>query len=89
MYIISINEKKVIHTINNNFICWTICVVVEKEVFLTGGKSNNIKIYRSDNYLCIQNIKNAHGGFINGILELNNGLILSYSDDKNICIWNF
>ena len=87
--IISINQKKIIKFINNKFQCWTINIIKEKEIFLTGGKSNNIKVYRSDNYNCIQIIKNAHKDHINGILLLNNDRILSYSDDKKICIWKF
>ena len=87
--IISINQKKIIKFINNKFQCWTINIIKEKEIFLTGGKSNNIKVYRSDNYNCIQIIKNAHKDYINGILLLNNDRILSYSDDKKICVWKF
>jgi len=87
--IISLNQKKIIKSINNKFQCWTINVIKKKEIFLIGGKSKNIKIYRYDNYQCIQIIKNAHKDYINGILSLNNDLILSYSDDKKFCLWKF
>ena len=58
--IISLNEFNVIFQIENGFKCWGICIIENKGIFLVGGVSKNIKIYRSDNYVCINNIENAH-----------------------------
>ena len=87
--IISINEKKIIKNIDNKFKCWGICVINDKGVFLTGGYSKDIRVYRSDNYECIQIVKDNNNDNINGIIELINGTIATYSDDKSIKIWSF
>ena len=42
--IISIKEKKIIKKINNEFICWGICIIEDKGIFLIGGESKEIKI---------------------------------------------
>ena len=85
--IVSISEKKVIKRIKNDFISWTICVVENKGIFLTGGNSKDIKVYRSDNYECIQIINNAHSSSLNGIIEINDNLIGTYGYDRIINIW--
>ena len=87
--IISLSDKIIIKEIINDFLCWGICVIKEKGVFLIGGKSNNINVYRNDNYQCIQIINNAHSNYINGIIELKDKSILSFSDDKTMNIWSF
>ena len=87
MKVISINEKKIIKTIDNMFWCYGICVIENKGIFLTGGWSFKINIFRSDNYECIQSIDNAHYTWIRGIIELNNNVIASYSDDGVINFW--
>ena len=86
--IISLSEKKIIKEINNQFICFTIYSLNDKEIFLVGGRSNDIKIYKSNNYECVQIIKKAHNRFIKGFIRLND-LILSYSIDGKIKIWEF
>ena len=88
MKIISVKEKKIIKEIDNKFKCWGICNINDKGVFLTGGYSKDIRVYRSDNYDCIQ-IVNDNNDNVNGLIELNNGTIISYSDDKSIKIWSF
>ena len=85
--IVSISEKKVIKRIKNDLISWTICVVENKGIFLTGGNSKDIKVYRSDNYECIQIINNAHSSSLNGIIEINDNLIGTYGYDSIINIW--
>ncbi len=50
---------------------------------------NDIRIYRNDNYECIQEIKDAHNKDINGFIELKDGSIASFSKDKTIKIWSF
>ena len=85
--IISISEKKIQKEINNVFECDGICVIEDKQLFIIGGWSYDIKIYNSNNYLCIQIIKNAHSHYINGIIELKNKIIVSYGYDKMIKMW--
>ena len=85
--IISINEKKIIKEIKNEFECFGICIIEKKGLFLIGGESKEIKIYRSDNYECIKIIKETNG--IYGINELKDCSIVSYGLDKTINIWSF
>ena len=89
MKVISLDEKKIIKKINNNFYCNCICKIKNKNFFLVGGDSenNNINIYNSINYQYINFIPNAHFDIIIGFFELDNGNILSYSQDKNIQCW--
>ena len=51
--------------------------------------SKDIRIYRNDNYECIQEIKGAHNKSINGFIELKDGSIASFSLDRTIKIWSF
>jgi WD40 repeat protein len=85
--IISILNKKIIKEINIPFKCFGIRLIEDKGIFLIGGKSKDIRIYRSDNYECIQIIQNAHYDDILGFVGLKDGSILSYSVDKKIKIW--
>ena len=87
--IISINERKIIKEIKNEFPCLEICIINEKGLFLIGGKSKDIKIYRYENYECIQIINDAHNDIIYGITKLNNNSIASYGYDITIKIWSF
>jgi len=89
LLIISISEKKIIKNINHSFKCWGINLIKEKRIFLIGGKSKDIEIYNSENYQCIQIIKDAHDEEISGFCELNDGRILSYGNDTIIKIWSF
>ena len=86
--VISIKENKIIKDIKNNFVCYGICVIEDKGLFLTGGESKEIRIYRIDNYECIKIIKDAHNDDIFGINELNDCSIASYGF-KIINIWSF
>lgn len=85
--ILSIKEKKIIKEIERDFLVWAICVIEEKKLFICGGVSENISIYNSDNYEIITSIKNFHNGNIRGISLLNNGKIISGSEDKKTKIW--
>ena len=97
--IISISKMKIIFNIENKFECWGICVIDNKKLFLIGGRSSKIKIYRNDNYECIQIIENAHGlinnhnygygSYIYGFLETKDGSIISYSNANTIKVWIF
>ena len=53
-----------------------------KRNIFNGGKSNEIRIYRKENYECIKIIKDAHNDEINGIIELNNGIIASFMNKQ-------
>ena len=66
-----------------------ITLIEDKGIFLVGGDSKNIRIYRNDNYECIQEIKDAHNDYINGFVELKDGSIASFSFVKTIKIWSF
>ena len=87
MKIISISKKEIIKEINNTFQCWGIRLIEDKGIFLIGGRNKDIRIYRKDNYECIQIIQNAHDNSINGFIELKDESIISYSDDKKIKKW--
>ncbi len=86
--VISINENKIIKTINNEFTCYGIWGIEDKSLLLTCGWNKSIKIYNSDTFICIQTIKNAHEDDVRGLIELNNCHIASYSNGI-INIWNF
>ena len=66
-----------------------ITLIEDKGIFLVGGGSNDIRIYRNDNYECIQVIKDAHTHDIIGFFELKDGSIASFSKDETIKIWSF
>ncbi len=86
--IISISNQNIIHEINLNFQCDVLKSIENKGILFIGGVSNDIQIYRSDNYECIQTIKNAHQNEINGITELKDGSIATYANEKIINIWS-
>ena len=58
--VISISKKEIIKEIIHPFECNKIYLIKNKGIFLVGGKSKDIMIYRNDNYECIQTIKDAH-----------------------------
>ena len=86
--IISLSQKKIIKEIDNKFTCFAICVIIEKGIFITGGESHDINVFRTDNYNCIQTFKEAHNDNIYGITQLKNGKIVSYSGDSKIKVWS-
>ena len=87
--IISIEEKKVIKQIKNDFQCNCIYVINDKSIFLIGGKSNVIKVFKIENFEFIFNIENSHFEDIKGFEELNDSSIISYSNDGYIKVWEF
>ena len=87
MKIISIQNKEIIKDVNNSFICWAICVFENKGIFLTGGMSEKINIFRIDNYELINTIYNCHNEPICGITLTKNSKIISYSQDQMLKIW--
>ncbi len=86
--IFSISQKKIIVQIENDFESNAINNFENKGIFFVGGEKD-IKIFRNDNYELIQTIRNAHMDWINGFIELKNGSIASFSEDKTIKIWSF
>ena len=92
IYIIQINSVKdiqIIKEINHGYPCLAICVIKEKNIFLIGNEGRELRIYRKDNFSCIQIIKEAHNYFIKGICELKDGLIVTCSNDSNLKLWSF
>ena len=85
---ISIKDKNIIKSIIIPFRCNGITEIKEKGIFLYGGWSYDIQIYRNDNYECLATIKNAHNHYIVGFCQLKNGLILSFSGDNTMKIWS-
>ncbi len=86
--VISISTKEIIKKINHPYICKTICLIKDKGIFLVGGVSKDITIYKNNNYQCIKTIKDAHDHYIEGFIELKSGVVISYSNTI-IKIWNF
>ena len=87
--VISILKKEIIKEINHPFQCFAITLIKDKGIFLVGGKSKDIMIYKNDNYKCIQTIKDAHeNDDIYGFIDLKNNTMISYSN-KVIKIWSF
>ena len=86
--IISISNQTIIHEINLDSQCDVLKSIDNKGILFIGGVSNDIKIYRTDNYECIQTIKNAHINEINGITELKDGSIATYANENIINIWS-
>ena len=86
--IISISNKTIIHEINLDYQCDVLKSIENKGILFIGGVSNDIKIYRNDNYECIQTIENAHGDEINCITELNDGSIATCANENIIKIWS-
>ena len=86
--VISISKKEIIKEINHPFMCYVIYLIKDKGIFLVGGDSKDIIIYRNDNYECIQTIKDAHDKKIYGFIELKHGSIISCSY-QIMKIWTF
>ena len=76
-------SKGLINNDKIDFECYGICSFEEKGIFLVFEKSNDISVYRSDNYCKIFNYNKTHNGWIFGLCKMNNGLIISYNRDNN------
>ncbi len=61
---------KIIKTIEIPFRCNGITIIEEKGIFLMGGWSKDIIIYRNDNYECLTTIENAHSNYIVGFCKI-------------------
>ena len=87
--IFSISEKQIIKLIDLSFDCFCIHIVEEKGIFLIGGNSNNILIFRNDDYKFIYKIKNANEKWLELFIGLKEDLFLTYWSDQTIKIWSF
>ena len=86
--IIMFTEEKYINEIYVPFNVWCVKSVLHKNIIFVAGESNDIFIYRIDNFEKIKIIKNAHTKWIKGFNLINDNLIASYSFDNVIKIWS-
>ncbi len=87
--VISIIKKQIIKEIYNPFSCWVIYSIKHKNIFIIGGNSKDIKIYRIDNYEYIETITNVDEKGILGFIQLKNKTLASYGCSNIIKIWSF
>jgi serine/threonine protein kinase len=87
IYVISVSNKNIVKEINCNIHSLRVYGILNKGIFFVGGDSNDILIYRSDNYNNIQKINGAHKDSITGFIELKDGKVASFGKDENIIIW--
>ncbi len=67
--IFSISEKQIIKFIDLSFYCFCIHIIEEKGIFLIGGNSNDILIFRNDNCKFIIKIKMQMKNYWNYLLN--------------------
>ena len=84
-YIILLNEKKIIE-IQNKFYCNGICYIKNKDILIVVG-GIDIKIYNNKNYQCLRSIQDISITSNNGVIQLKNGLIVTYTAIGIIKIW--
>lgn len=87
MKVISISSKKIIKEIDNIFPCYCISTIKNKGIFFTGGYCKDIRIYKIDNYECINCLNCAHDGYIYGLCKYFDNIIISFSKDRKIKFW--
>lgn len=88
--IFSFKKKKIIHEIQNDFEVFGIQTL--NKYFLICGWSNDFKVFRNDNFNCVQIVKDAHFDNIKGFNISNDKrykLIVSYSYDGDIKFWAY
>ena len=86
--IISISKKLIIKDIKTGFSCNGICYIKDKNILIVAG-SLNIILFKYNNFEYFQKIQNQSDININGLIELKNGLIISYSHNKILRVWIF
>ena len=84
-YIILLNKKKIIE-IQNKFYCNGICYIKNKDILIVVG-GIDIKIYNNKNYQCLRSIQDISITSNNGVIQLKNGLIVTYTAIGIIKIW--
>jgi hypothetical protein len=85
----SFSKNELVNEIDIDFDCFSIYVIEDKGIFFIIGSDELIRVYRKDNFQCIQKIKGSEFGNMYGISQLKNGLIISFSEDDMIKIWKF
>ena len=85
--VISVKKRAVEKDINNEFQCFCICVSTDEKNFLIGGKNTVINVYSCSDYEFKYSVEDLHHNYVRGIINLNDGSIASYSDDKTIQIY--
>ena len=87
--IINVNTYNLIKTINVDNSGWIVAWMLNKDMILTGDYNKRIIQWKieNDNLKLISKKENAHDKWINTLLKLGNGLILSGSNDKTVKIW--
>ena len=86
--VISVKNQKIEKDIDNGFQCFCICVTRDKKNFLIGGQQKTIiKVYSCSDYEFKYSVEDVHHDYVRGIINLNDGSIASYSDDKTIQIY--
>ena len=83
--IILLNKKKIIE-IQNKFYCNGICYIKNKDILIVVG-GIDIKIYNNKNYQCLRSIQDISITSNNGVIQLKNGLIVTYTAIGIIKIW--
>ena len=86
--IISLSNLTIIQQIKIPFNCYGIGYLEKEKLFLIGGISQDIMLFKSDNLEYIQTFQNKHEKEINGFMTLKNGLIISYSYDETFKVWS-
>lgn len=87
--IFSLLKNEIINTINIDFNCFSIYVIEDKGIFFTIGDDEFIRVFRNDNFNCIEKRKGSEFGNMYGLIQLKNGFIISFSEDDLIKIWKF
>jgi WD40 repeat protein len=90
LYIINVNEHNITRIINapgSNYIM--VSCILNNNTLLTGDYNRNIKQWKieGDNLNLISTKENAHDSSIISLIKLEDGYILSGSDDGEIKIW--
>lgn len=86
-FLISLMQKKIIAKIN--YEVFSIFPIKNHDFFLAGGKNNDIRFFNINNGECFRGIETHGEKLIAGIIELNNGSILSYTNKGEVRIWEF
>ena len=87
LIVISLTKEKIIKSIINLFKCTAIHAIEKKGIFIIGRLSNDITIYRNDNFECILTIQDAHFNTINGFIDINDDFVVSFTN-LTIKIWS-
>ena len=80
-------NKKCLKTLEGHEDCILTLILLKTSKFLcSGGADLTIRIWDWENNKCLQILK-GHEKWVKCILELDNGIIVSGSDDKSIKLW--